>query len=141
MPKTGRFVLADEICDTAVIWIVCILAGLRVAFLTGDPAGFGRAARGLVIALLLAVGIWFTKDVALDIAAGPEITVLSDLQIVKSQAHTGIFSHHYYLKGTDRRGERIQLEITGDDYSEISRDDTIRVACYRNTGRVVRFYR
>lgn len=139
MPKTGRFVLIDEICNTAVIWIVCIFVIARTAGRRADNCAWGKVVRGIVITLLLAVGIWFTKDVALDFAKGPEVTVLSNLQVSQTRAHTGIFSLHYYLTGTDSSGERVRLEVAGDDCSEISGRDTIRVEYYANTGRIVRF--
>lgn len=137
MPKTGRFVLADEICNTAVIWVVCIFAIVRAAARRADGSVPGKAVRGIVTALLLAAGIWFTKDAALDLVNGPEVAVLSDLQISQTQAHTGVFSQHYYLTGTDSSGERIRLEISGNDCSAISGRDTIRVEYYSNTGRIV----
>ena len=47
------------------------------------------------------------RSTALDLVSGPETAQLTDIQVSRSQAHTGIFSLHYYLTGTDSRGERV----------------------------------
>lgn len=139
LPKTGRFALAGEICDVIAIWAVVILVIVRTAAWRGEASATGKVVRIVVIVLLLAVGIWFTKEVALDIVNGPEITVLSDLQMSRTQAHTGIFSNHCYLTGTDRSGERMRFEISENDYTEISGCDTVRIEYYRYTRRIVCF--
>lgn len=52
---------------------------------------------------------------------------------------TGLFSLHYYLIGTDRQGERIQLEISGDDYTRLSGSNSVTIEYYKHTGRIVRY--
>lgn len=140
MPKTGRFVLADEICDMAVIWIVCIVIIARTVRYSSESSFMGKAVCGVVAFLLLAFGIWLTRDVALDIVSGPETGEFSDLQVSRTQAHTGIFSQHDYLEAADAEGERYRFEISGKDGSEIQGRDTIRMEYYRHTERIVRFW-
>ena len=76
---------------------------------------------------------------ALDLVSGPVTTRLTDIQVSRSQAHTGIFSLHYYLTGTDSQEERIRLEISGDDYTRLSGSNSVTVEYYRHTGRIVRY--
>lgn len=73
----------------------------------------------------------------LDLIAGPETTQLTDIQVSRSQAHTGIFSLHYYLEGTDEQGDHMRLEISGDDYTRLSESRSATAKYYRRTGRVL----
>ncbi len=140
MPKTGRFVLADEVCDIIVIWIGCILVTARIVRHGRASSFTGKMFRGIVVIMLLALSLWFAKDVALDVVSGPESTVLSNLEESQTQAHTGVFSRHYYVMGTDVSGKYLRLEISGKDYSELSGHDKIKMKYYRNTSRVVEFW-
>lgn len=79
------------------------------------------------------------RSTALDLVSGPETAQLTDIQVSRSQAHTGIFSLHYYLTGTDSRGERVRLEISGDDYTRLSGSSSVTVEYYRHTGRIVKY--
>lgn len=139
MPKTGPLVLADEFCDSLVIWILGIWVILRAIRRKGNVTASVKTAKIFTVVVCIAVGLWFTGGVAADLVKGPERAVLSDIQVSKSQTRTGIFSLHYYVTGTDNAGERIRLEISGNDYSKISGRDTIRVEYYKNTRRMVRF--
>ena len=139
MPKTGSLVMIDEICDIVVIWTVCIYVIVRIIQSRGRFQASVKAARILVIAACVAIGVLFTGSTALDLVSGPEMAQLTDIQVSRSQAHTGIFSLHYYLTGTDSRGERVRLEISGDDYTRLSGSSSVTVEYYRHTGRIVRY--
>lgn len=41
----------------------------------------------------------------LDLSSGSQTVELKDIQVSESLAHTGIFSHHYYLTGSDNEWE------------------------------------
>lgn len=140
MPKTGRFVLADEICDSIVIWSVCVFVTARIVRHCRVSSLTGKMVRGIVVIMLLVFSLWFSKDVALDVVSGPESTALSNLEVSQMQAHTGIFSRHYYVMGTDASGEYLRLEISGKDCLELSGRDKIQMKYYRNTNRVVEFW-
>lgn len=139
MPKTGPLVMIDEICDIVAVWTVCIYVIVRIIQSRGRFQASVKAARILVIAACVAIGVLFTGSTALDLVSGPEMAQLTDIQVSRSQAHTGIFSLHYYLTGTDSRGERVRLEISGDDYTRLSGSSSVTVEYYRHTGRIVRY--
>ena len=139
MPKTGSLVMIDEICDIVAIWTVCIYVIVRIIQSRGRFPASAKAARILVIAACVVIGVLFTGSTALDLVSGPETARLTDIQVSRSQAHTGIFSLHYYLTGTDSRGERVRLEISGDDYTRLSGSSSVTVEYYRHTGRIVRY--
>lgn len=139
MPKTGALVMIDEICDVLAIWTVCIYVIVRIIQSRGEFSASVKAARVVVIAACVVIGILFTGNIALDLVSGPVTTQLADIQVSRSQAHTGIFSLHYYLTGTDSRGERVRLEISGDDYTRLSGSNSVTVEYYRHTGRIVRY--
>lgn len=139
MPKTGPLVMIDEICDIVAIWTVCIYVIVRIIQSRGRFQASVKAARVLVIAACVAIGVLFTRSTALDLVSGPVTAQLTDIQVSRSQAHTGIFSLHYYLTGTDSRGERVRLEISGDDYTRLSGSSSVTVEYYRHTGRIVRY--
>ena len=139
MPKTGPLVMIDEICDIVAIWTVCIYVIVRIIQSRGRFQASVKAARILVIAACVAIGVLFTGSTALDLVSGPEMAQLTDIQVSRSQAHTGIFSLHYYLTGTDSRGERVRLEISGDDYTRLSGSSSVTVEYYRHTGRIVKY--
>lgn len=139
MPKTGALVMIDEICDVLAIWTVCIYVIVRIIQSRGEFSASVKAARVVVIAACVVIGILFTGNIALDLVSGPVTTQLTDIQVSRSQAHTGIFSLHYYLTGTDSQGERVRLEISGDDYTRLSGSNSVTVEYYRHTGRIVRY--
>ncbi len=139
MPKTGPLVMIDEICDIVAVWTVCIYVIVRIIQSRGRFQASVKAARILVIAACVAIGVLFTGSTALDLVSGPEMAQLTDIQVSRSQAHTGIFSLHYYLTGTDSRGERVRLEISGDDYTRLSGSSSVTVEYYRHTGRIVKY--
>ena len=139
MPKTGSLVMIDEICDIVAVWTVCIYVIVRIIQSRGRFQASVKAVRILVIAACVVIGVLFTGSTALDLVSGPETARLTDIQVSRSQAHTGIFSLHYYLTGTDSRGERVRLEISGDDYTRLSGSSSVTVEYYRHTGRIVRY--
>ena len=139
MPKTGPLVMIDEICDIVAIWTVCIYVIVRIIQSRGRFQASVKAARVLVIAACVAIGVLFTRSTALDLVSGPVTAQLTDIQVSRSQAHTGIFSLHYYLTGTDSQGERVRLEISGDDYTRLSGSSSVTVEYYRHTRRIVRY--
>ena len=139
MPKTGSLVMIDEICDIVAVWTVCIYVIVRIIQSRGRFQASVKAARILVIAACVVIGVLFTRSTALDLVSWPVTAQLTDIQVSRSQAHTGIFSLHYYLTGTDSRGERVRLEISGDDYTRLSGSSSVTVEYYRHTGRIVRY--
>ena len=139
MPKTGSLVMIDEICDIVAIWTVCIYVIVRIIQSRGRFQASVKAVRILVIAACVVIGVLFTRSTALDLVSGPVTAQLTDIQVSRSQAHTGIFSLHYYLTGTDSRGERVRLEISGDDYTRLSGSSSVTVEYYRHTGRIVKY--
>ena len=139
MPKTGSLVMIDEICDIVAVWTVCIYVIVRIIQSRGRFQASVKAARILVIAACVVIGVLFTRSTALDLVSGPVTAQLTDIQVSRSQAHTGIFSLHYYLTGTDSRGERVRLEISGDDYTRLSGSSSVTVEYYRHTGRIVKY--
>lgn len=139
MPKTGSLVMIDEICDIVAVWTVCIYVIVRIIQSRGRFQASVKAVRILVIAACVVIGVLFTGSTALDLVSGPETARLTDIQVSRSQAHTGIFSLHYYLTGTDSRGERVRLEISGDDYTRLSGSSSVMVEYYRHTGRIVKY--
>ena len=140
LPETGNIVLLDEFCDVAVIWIVCIYVIVRVLRNRTALPFSGRAAGVAAVIVCIAVALWFSKDIGLDLAAGPQTATLTDIQLSKAQAHTGIFSHHYYLTGSDNNGVTLRAEITGEEYSRLPQGGTVTIEYYEHTRRIVKVY-
>ena len=138
LPKTGSFVMVDEICDVLVVWIVCAYVIVRIARSKGNFPASVKAARGIVVAVCVGIGVWFARSVVLDLVSGPESVTLSEIQTGKSRAHS-VFTQHYYLKGTDSLGETLRMEISGEDYTRLSGCSSVTAAYYRNTGRIAGF--
>lgn len=138
MPKTGPLVLMDEFCDAAVIWIVCIYVIVRILRNRISVSASVKAARATVTAVCIVIGLWFSKSLCMDLAAGPQPAVLSEIQVSTSQGHTGIFSRHYYLTGTDGEGKKIRVEISGQDYERLETAGSVSMEYYPNTKRVVK---
>ena len=140
LPETGNLVLLDEFCDVAVIWIVCIYVIVRVLRNRTALPFSGRAAGVAAVIVCIAVALWFSKDIGLDLAAGPQTATLTDIQLSKAQAHTGIFSHHYYLTGSDNNGVTLRAEITEEEYSRLPQGGTVTIEYYEHTRRIVKVY-
>ena len=136
LPETGNLVLLDEFCDVAVIWIVCIYVIVRVLRNRTALPFSGRAAGAAAVIVCIAVALWFSKDIGLDLAAGPQTATLTDIQLSKAQAHTGIFSHHYYLTGSDNNGVTLRAE----EYSRLPQGGTVTIEYYEHTRRIVKVY-
>lgn len=132
LPKTGELALLDELCNISVLWIVCVYVVVKVVRNKTSKKALGT---GLVI-VCLALALWFSKDLVLDLSAGPQRVVLSDIQVSESQGHTGIFSHHYYLTGTDHH-ETLRFEISAKEYSQLKQGASVTVEVYKHTGRIV----
>ena len=140
LPETGNLALLDELCDVAVIWIVCIYVIVRALRNRTALPFSGRAAGAAAVIVCIAVALWFSKDIGLDLAAGPQTATLTDIQLSKAQAHTGIFSHHYYLTGSDNNGVTLRAEITGEEYSRLPQGGTVTIEYYEHTRRIVKVY-
>ncbi len=137
LPKTGELVLLDELCSILVIWIVCIYVVVRVIhnWKTGEKS---TKTAGVIIAAVCAeLCLWFTKDLAADLVSGTKPVILTDIEVRESQAHTGIFSHHYYLLGTDPQGERIRVEISAEDSARMAGNKSAILVYYEHTRRAV----
>ena len=137
LPKTGHLVLLDELCDAAVFLMVSVLVAV---YMIQRRKSLGKGAKiigGAVILICAAAGVWFGKDIVLDGINGPQRQALMQVQVSRSQAHTGIFSSHYWLDGINGAGEKIRLEISGSDYSRLSGSHQVTVMYYPRTGRVV----
>lgn len=146
MPRSGQYVLADEICDVIVLWIVCfylIAAGVRNIHRKRNDNSAYKSRRGnmiIIAAIIICISFsaWISGDIVKDITGGTDSVYLAETYVSKTQGHTGIFSCHYYLHGKDETGNTLRLEISGDDYSRLSRTDRVQVEYYLNTKRVVR---
>ena len=138
LPKTGELVLLDEFCSISVIWIVCIYVIVRVIhnWKTGEKST--KIAGVVIAAVCAAVCLWFTKDLAADLVSGTKTVTLTDIEVSENQAHTGIFSHHYYLLGIDPQGEKIRVEISGQDYERLETAGSVLIEYYPNTKRAVK---
>lgn len=140
LPKTGPLVLMNEACDLLIIWIICIFISIRLIRPDKARAAAAKAWRVTAIVACAVICIWFTKDVVLDMAEGPQRVVLENVEVSHSQAHTGILSSHYYLTGTDPQGKKMRLEISGGDYTDLSGQKTVSVKCYKHTRRVLEIH-
>lgn len=132
LPKTGELALLDELCNISVLWIVCVYVVVKVV---RNKAAGKALGTGLVI-VCFSLALWFSKDLVLDLLTGPQSVVLSDIQISESQGHTGIFSHHYYLTGSDHHETR-RFEISAKEYSRLKQGASVTVEVYKHTGRIV----
>ena len=134
LPKTGELALLDELCNISVLWIVCVYLVVKVIRNKASGKALGT---GLVI-VCFALALWFSKDLVLDLSSGSQTVELTDIQVSESLAHKGIFSHHYYLTGSDNEDEILRLEISGKDYGRLQQGQTVRVEYYKHTGRIVK---
>lgn len=137
MPKTGPLVMINEVCDVFLIWMICIIVIISIIKSNWKNSKFANVIKVALIIICVALGIWFSRNVVLDFISGPKKSVLSDIQVSKTQGYTGIFSLHYYLNGVNTSGERIRLEISGSDYTKLSTKRSVLVEYYENTGRIV----
>lgn len=140
LPKTGELVLLDEICDTAIIWIVCLCV---VSFVFKRENGGGN--KNVVKCILVCVCAvflcaWSVKAPLLDMISGSTYSVLSDIKVSKSMTHAGVISLHYYLSGYNSQGEFVRVEISGGDYTHLSGRENVSLEYYRHTRRVLKLY-
>lgn len=72
-----------------------------------------------------------------DVVSGTKKVNLSNVEVSKYIGRYGALSMHYYVSGIDEEGNRIRLEISGEDYSQLSHKDEIVIEYYEHTDRVV----
>lgn len=136
IPKTGSLVLLDELCGVAIFVIIGIWAVCRLADKGKKEETIGKVICILIAAISLITAVWLGSKIIRDLSAGPETVRLTDLQVNHYQGHSGIFSSHYYMIGTDSQGEKFRAEISGRDYSGLSGKESVTVEYYRNTNRI-----
>lgn len=132
LPKTGELALLDELCNSSVLWIVCVYVVVKVVRNKASKKALGA---GLVI-VCFALALWFSKDLVLDLSAGPQTIELKDIQVSESQGPTGIFSHHYYLTGS-HNNETLRFEISAKEYSQLKPGASVTAEVYKHTRRIV----
>lgn len=154
LPKTGSLVILDEVCDSALLWIIFIYVSVYALRDARDDEDEDaeesdwerpssekkrrgkRAIRAVVLTGLLICCVWFTSDITLDIASGYQRTTLDDVRLSHSQSHTGLFSRHYYLLGTTPDGELLRVEISASDYERLSEAGQVTMDYLPHTKRV-----
>ncbi len=102
-----------------------------------------KALKIAVMAVFAAVIIWFAAMPTLDLISGPVSDVIYNPQTERTQGHTGLFSRHYYLRGTAASGETIRVEIAADEYADFENTDgtphqAIAIEYYEHTGKLIR---
>ena len=145
LPKSGSLVMLDEFCNVLVIWMIGIYGVTRLCQGRKTFSRSEKRFRMFFAALCIGFAVFFTIQPAADLLSGTTTASFTDIEVTQSTAHTGIFSHHYYLTGTDTEGLRHRLEISGDDYTALngrtydtdSLGKSITVEYYEYTGRVV----
>ena len=138
IPKTGPLVLLDELCGAAIFILIGIWAVCRLADKGKKEETIGKVICILIAVISLAGAVWLGSKIICDLAAGPEIIRLTDLKVNHYQGHSGVFSSHYYMIGTDSQGEKFRAEISGKDYMELSGDNSVTVMYYRHTDRILK---
>ena len=133
LPETGNLVLLDELCNAAVIWIACIFVIMRILRNRTALSFSGKAVGAAAVIVCMAAALWFSKDIVSDLAAGPQTATLTDIQLSGTQAHTGIFS-----LGINSQGEKIRVEISGQDYERLETAGSVLIEYYPNTKRAVK---
>ena len=136
LPKTGNLVLLDELCNAAIIWIACIYVIVRALSSRTALSVSGKAARAAAVIICIAFVFWFSKDIVLDLAAGPRTAALTDIQVSETQ--------HYYLTGSDHNGETVRAEISREEYNKyngLPQSGTVTIEYYEHTRRIVKVYK
>lgn len=137
LPKTGPMALLDELFDVLIIWIAGAYIIYKLVRKGKMYDSKQKIIRNIIMVCCIIICLWFSKGVALDVINGAKEETLSDVTVSRYQGPSGIISLHYYLVGTDESGDTIRLEISADDYSNLSMKRQIQVVYYENTRRVI----
>ena len=134
LPKSGRFALLDVAVDNLIIGGIVVYIFIKVRKFSG---GIKQNLYIYAICLFLALfSLWKTKDLAMDLISGPKVITLYNVNLSKLQGTKGLVSLHYYLNGSDLEGNDYRIEISGWDYTNISKPDTLIITYYENTDRL-----
>ena len=134
LPKSGRFALLDVTVDNLIIWGILIYMFLKVRKFSG---GIKNNLYLYAVCLFLALFcLWMTKDLAMDLIAGPKVITLYNVKLSKLQGTKGLASLHYYINGSDLEGNDYKIEISGSDYTNINKTDTLVITYYENTDKL-----
>lgn len=136
IPKTGSLVLLDELCGVIIFILIGIWAVCRLADKGKKEETIGKVICILIAVISLAGAVWLGSKIIRDLAAGPEIIRLTDLKVNHYQGHSGVFSSHYYMIGTDSQGEKFRAEISSRDYTGLYGKESVTIEYYRNTNRI-----
>ena len=140
MPKTGRFVLLDELADVLVIWgaFVAIVVWIRRM---GKSLRFTQTAWRIgVIIVGMCIGIWFSGRLVMDMVSGPQKVTLYNIEVSQYRGKSGFISLHYYIQGYEKNGNRMRFEISYNDYSTFQHEDEATIEYYKYSDRVKKVY-
>lgn len=137
-PKTGKYVLVDELFEVLLVWMVCIYVVVKILRSPKAKSSYQKTARIFVIVGCTVISIWWAKNMVLDAVNGTEKVHLFDTSVSQYQGPSGIISRHYYLEGTDENGEKMSVEISGKEYEKLLYAQSVVVEYYRYTDRIVK---
>ena len=136
LPKTGPYVLVDEIFDVLLWWLVGLYLVGKMLIMRKDGTKAQRIGRIVVGIAGIVLCIWTSRNVVVDMMTGTEEVILHNIQVSRYQGRAGILSVHYYLWGVDGTGNKVRFEISEDDYYQYKYGGTVKVIYYPKTDRV-----
>lgn len=139
LPKTGIFVLVDEIFAILIWWIAGIYVVCKIVAIRKLGTKTQKIARGVVAIGCIVICLWLGRNVVVDFVSGTEEISLYDIEVSRYQGFAGILASHYYMTGEDAEGNIFRFEISPEDYERYMYGGAVRAVYYKNTGRVVEF--
>lgn len=137
IPTISSMVLLEECCNAIYFFSI----GIWLAKLVIRVKNKENLKNIIIIILLMlvffGVATMKAKNILVDAFNGEKTVMLSNLELEKRSSKRGIFSLHYYLKGTDNNGKEYRFKISGNEYEKILREDRVSINGFENTGRVV----
>lgn len=137
LPKTGPYVLVDEIFDVLLFWIIAIYLVCKTVGIRKTGTQVQKKARIIVAIVGVILCIWISKNVVADIVSETKQVVLHNITVSRYQGLAGLLTVRYYMMGEDEAGNRVRFEISADDYTKYMYGDTVKIIYYPKTDRVV----
>lgn len=139
-PPSGSVALLEDFCTGMMFAVLWIYLFIRIK---NAIKPIKNTVKIIVMTVCTIAVLWFSAMPILDMISGPSGTVLYDVHVEKTQGHTGIFSLHYYLIGESESGEKLRIEISGDEYDDFRRslsglDRVVSVEYYEHTRKLIR---
>jgi hypothetical protein len=140
LPKQGKYVLWNEGCRNLIICLAVLYIAWKIS--TSESVknhNLKKSIKVLVVCVSISMCVLATQNIVKDLVGGKITITLNNIGLVNYQGLKGKLTQHYYVTGVDAEGISRRLEISSNEYAQLSLEcqTKITVDIYPYTERVI----